>query len=90
MNRTLFLEKIITLFRVNPIVAILGPRQCGKTTLARSYIASVGDINKQNYFDLERFIDMDRLANPELSLSYLHGLVICHKINLNFYRHKQS
>ena len=38
MLRTTFLQKIEACFRSHPMVGILGPRQCGKTTLARDYI----------------------------------------------------
>ncbi|MHB9147396.1 MAG: AAA family ATPase [Candidatus Amoebophilus sp.] len=37
MERNRFLAKIKELFRVHAICAILGPRQCGKTTLARQF-----------------------------------------------------
>ena len=37
MQRAAFLERMETLFRSHPTVGILGPRQCGKTTLARDY-----------------------------------------------------
>jgi len=56
----------------SPIVALLGPRQCGKTTLAQL-------IQKQRnaaYFDLENPQDTMRLQNPQLTLSLLTGLVI--------------
>lgn len=38
MQRPIFVEKIHDVFQVNPIVALLGPRQCGKTTLACTFI----------------------------------------------------
>lgn len=37
MLKRLQLEKVTRLFEIAPICAILGPRQCGKTTLARQY-----------------------------------------------------
>ena len=39
MERPGFLDRIATLFRSHPMVGILGPRQCGKTTLARDYLS---------------------------------------------------
>jgi len=55
-----------------PIVALLGPRQCGKTTLARQV---GGDLT--HYFDLERSADRQALAAaPEHTLSSLRGLVV--------------
>ena len=52
MQRTSYLERIGTLFRTHPIVGLLGPRQCGKTTLAREYIHLAGG-ESVHYFDLE-------------------------------------
>lgn len=46
-----------------PVVALIGPRQVGKTTLARSLRAPMAD-----YLDLERPSDRNRLADPELYL----------------------
>ena len=45
-----------------PVVSLLGPRQCGKTTLARLF----GDKYGAMYFDLESLPDQRRLQNPEL------------------------
>ena len=47
-------------FRSNPIVLLVGPRQCGKTTLAREFAAG----RKAEYFDLESPADFGRLAEP--------------------------
>lgn len=68
MIRKQYLEKIEQQFRVHPVCAILGPRQVGKTTLARTFI-------KENYkdnalfFDLENHLDLARLDNPLMALS---------------------
>jgi predicted AAA+ superfamily ATPase len=60
----------------SPIVALLGPRQCGKTTLARE----VGG-TKAHYFDLESSGDRQALsAAPEQTLSGLHGLVVIDEV----------
>jgi predicted AAA+ superfamily ATPase len=59
-----------------PITALLGPRQCGKTTLARL----VGVEKQAHYFDLESPADQRRLQNPELMLGSLSGLVILDEI----------
>jgi len=37
MEREQYLANIAARFEVQPVVALLGPRQCGKTTLARMY-----------------------------------------------------
>lgn len=55
---------------------MLGPRQCGKTTLARQ-LALDEPIHR---FDLEDPVDLARLANPMLALQNLHGLVIIDEI----------
>ena len=58
-----------------PITAILGPRQCGKTTLARQIAA-----DSSIYFDLEDPLDLSRLENPRLVLEKLRGLVVIDEI----------
>lgn len=70
-------RKIVQLLRDNPVVAILGARQVGKTTLARE-IAS--GRKRAHLFDLERAPDLARLADPELALGPLRGLVILDEI----------
>ncbi|MCX6927015.1 MAG: ATP-binding protein [Verrucomicrobia bacterium] len=60
----------------NPVTAILGPRQCGKTTLARE----IGRQEKAAYFDLEDPYDQARLANPQLVLESQRGVVILDEI----------
>lgn len=79
MLRSQQLQRIQSGFDVNPIVAILGPRQCGKTTLARTYIQSK-NIPSENYFDLEDPTDLLRLENPKTALSLLSGLVVIDEI----------
>src|SRR3989338_2022865 len=61
-----------------PAVALLGPRQAGKTTLARSITAGrAGSL----YLDLERPSDLAKLADPELFLSrYADHLVVLDEI----------
>ena len=60
----------------SPVTALLGPRQCGKTTLARQLAAT----RKSTLFDLESEPDVRRLANPELALGGLDGLVVLDEI----------
>lgn len=47
--RTALAARVRASLRANPVVALLGPRQCGKTTLAREIAADAG----AEYFDLE-------------------------------------
>jgi predicted AAA+ superfamily ATPase len=46
-----------------PSVAVLGPRQCGKTTLVRQIVTGRPEAV---YLDLERPSDLRKLSNPEL------------------------
>lgn len=58
--------------RDSPVVALLGPRQSGKTTLARL----VGRTRQTTYFDLEDPVDAARLAAPKTALEACRGLVV--------------
>src|SRR5437870_6192070 len=58
------------------VVAILGPRQCGKTTLARQFVPA----DSLNYFDLEDPQSLARLSEPLLALRPLRGLVVIDEI----------
>ncbi len=66
------------LLRTEPCVAILGARQVGKTTLANQLAAEWdGPIHR---FDLERPSDLARLADAELALGPLDGLVVLDEV----------
>jgi len=58
------------------VVALLGPRQCGKTTLAREFVAA----DSLNYFDLEDPASLARLSQPDLALRPLRGLVVIDEV----------
>ncbi|MBI2118524.1 MAG: ATP-binding protein [Elusimicrobia bacterium] len=75
MKRLGFIQRIEHAFRVTPVVAILGPRQCGKTTLAHQF----GD-SRAIYFDLEDERDLVKLDDPFLTLESLKGLVVIDEI----------
>jgi len=62
----------------NPVVGIVGARQVGKTTLARSFVAQVR--GSAHYFDLENPEDEARLGDPMLGLKELKGLVVIDEI----------
>ena len=62
--------------RRSPAVALVGPRQVGKTTLARQHL----EPSSPNYFDLENPVDLERLVEPIASLSPLRGLVVIDEI----------
>ena len=64
-------------FSVHPCVALTGPRQCGKSTLAMRITT---EYPKRYYFDLEAGVDRRRLSNPEQALAPLNGLVVIDEI----------
>jgi predicted AAA+ superfamily ATPase len=64
--------------RSNPVVLLLGPRQCGKTTLARMFAARRG----AEYLDLEAPADRSRLAQPMTALGPLRGPVVIDEAQL--------
>lgn len=81
MHRNDFFREIDYLFKANPIVALLGPRQCGKTTIARDFAAQKNrHTDHPNYFDLESSRDLSRLKNPEEALSKLTGLIVIDEV----------
>jgi predicted AAA+ superfamily ATPase len=65
--------------RRSPIVALIGPRQCGKTTLARMLAAGTD----ATFLDLEHPADARRLENPFTTLEPLTGLVIIDEAQLH-------
>ena len=74
--RTRLLNHLKSALRRSPSVSLLGPRQSGKTTLARTLLAP----DSENYFDLERPIGLRRLEDPETSLGELRGLVVIDEV----------
>ena len=65
-----------TALRRSRVVALLGPRQCGKTTLAREFVAP----GSLNYFDLEDPQSLARLTEPDTALRPLKRLVVIDEI----------
>lgn len=81
MIRNNYLEQIKSAFDIHPVVALLGPRQCGKTTLAKQLPASLPQFSVYHYVDLEHPLDLQKLTqNPVLFLQELQGLVIIDEI----------
>jgi predicted AAA+ superfamily ATPase len=76
IRRDAYTKSLQTALRRAPICGLLGPRQAGKSTLARE-IAAAG---ASHYFDLESHRDQLRLSNPELALGGLSGLVVLDEI----------
>lgn len=60
----------------SPVVALVGPRQCGKTTLARELLSE----DAPGYFDLEDPASLQRLEQPHTALGALQGLVVIDEV----------
>ena len=72
------IDKATRLLKTNPVVALLGPRQCGKTTLARQITEKIkGEIH---FFDCENPREAQRLSDPLTALNDLAGVVIIDEI----------
>lgn len=56
----------------SPVVALIGPRQCGKTTLAREFLSP----SQASYFDLENPVVAALMENPMTALQNLRGLIV--------------
>ncbi|MBA2306613.1 AAA family ATPase [Candidatus Dependentiae bacterium] len=67
MKRQRYSAQIHAQFTVHPLCALLGPRQVGKTTLARMYAEEYFPDNTL-FLDLENPLDLARLENPLLAL----------------------
>jgi hypothetical protein len=78
IRRTALLSRIRTALSRSRVVALVGPRQCGKTTLARTVAAR----GSAHYFDLEDPRSLARLAEPMTALEGLRGLVVIDEVQL--------
>ncbi len=65
---------VVRRLKSTPAVAILGPRQCGKSTLASMVTAGFGGAV---HLDLERPSDLARLTDPEAFFEANRGRLIC-------------
>ncbi len=75
--RILLQKQIHKSIRENPITALLGPRQCGKTTIAKT----IASDQKSTFFDLENPADHSSLSHsPMLRFESLEGLIILDEI----------
>ncbi|MGC9452778.1 MAG: ATP-binding protein [Oceanipulchritudo sp.] len=72
IRRNQLMQRVQTGLRRNPIVALIGPRQCGKTTLARAFLSPQAG----SYFDLEDPFVAQAFADPMSTLVSLRGLVV--------------
>jgi predicted AAA+ superfamily ATPase len=76
IERSSLLRTLREKLKVNQVVALIGPRQCGKTTLARQLLSPTS----MNYFDLEDPYSLARLDQPMTALKDLSGLVVIDEI----------
>jgi predicted AAA+ superfamily ATPase len=72
IQREFYLQQLRTGLLRNPVVALLGPRQCGKTTLAKALLRE----ESGSYFDLEDPATAATFAEPMSTLAGLRGLVV--------------
>ncbi|OJW67860.1 MAG: hypothetical protein BGO68_02160 [Candidatus Amoebophilus sp. 36-38] len=73
MDRHFFYNQIDFQFKIHSVCGLLGPRQVGKTTLAKEYAQKYA---KVHFFDLENPLDLARLENPMLALMDLQSDLI--------------
>lgn len=78
IERSRHVRNLLGLLSRHRVVAILGARQVGKTTLARRVVA--GWDGPATYFDLEKFEDVARLDDPMLALGGRRGLIVLDEI----------
>lgn len=76
LERSHYMRQISRATARSPVTALLGPRQCGKTTMAQAFAG----VREATFFDLESEVDLRRLANPEMVLGASEGLVVLDEI----------
>lgn len=76
LSRDAIFSRVRAALKRSRVVALVGPRQSGKTTLARMFVPSAD----ANYFDLEDPAALARLAEPMLALAPLKGVVVIDEI----------
>src|SRR5262245_60301737 len=79
LSRTHYIEKIMKEFQIHPVCALLGPRQCGKTTLASQYLQTLKG-QQVRIFDLEDPLHIAQLESPRLLLENLEGTIVFDEI----------
>ncbi len=77
LDRPIYAGLIRRRLETNPVVSLLGPRQVGKTTLARKI---AGEFPAPHFFDLENPVDASRLREPLIALEPLEGLVVIDEV----------
>lgn len=77
ISRQRYLDALRVAVSRNPVAVLLGPRQCGKTTLAEQFAKGRSRVH---FYDLEVASDRERLRQPELALGRLRGLVVIDEV----------
>ena len=81
ITREHFLHEIELGFKTCPIVALLGPRQCGKTTLAKEYIIKTSLTSR--FFDMEDVEQLDLFTKAPKSLETIEeDLIVIDEVQL--------
>src|SRR5499426_534219 len=76
MDRPGLIQQVREALRRSRVVALLGPRQCGKTTIARQLVPP----DSPNYFDLEDPNRLIQLENAKTVLEPLQGVVVIDEV----------
>ncbi|MBN2189370.1 MAG: ATP-binding protein [Chitinispirillaceae bacterium] len=76
IKRSQLLDTVKNALNRSRVVALIGPRQCGKTTIARNFV----DADSINYFDLEDPVSLTRLNEPMTALKDLRQVVVIDEI----------
>ncbi len=76
IRRSVILDTLRKALARSPIVVLVGPRQSGKTTIARQFVPE----DSPNYFDLEDPASLARLDEPMTALGPLTGLIVIDEV----------
>lgn len=77
VERAALVAEVTQALRRSRAAVLAGPRQAGKTTLARGFLGS----DSPRYFELENPLDAQRLAEPMATLGPLEGLVVIDEVH---------
>jgi predicted AAA+ superfamily ATPase len=79
IQRTALQERLRIALQRSPVVALIGPRQCGKTTLAREFLHGQAG----HFLDLEDMAVREAMRQPQTTLAPLSGLVVVDEAQRN-------
>ena len=79
INRQTFIDEIAFSFQIAPVCGLIGPRQCGKTTIAKEIASQF--LGEVHHFDLEDDRDQNKMLEPLLILENLEGLIVIDEIH---------